>query len=146
MDSHTLPTELESNSKEECIQGRTVACLWNTYSPSIVELWYRVDSKAAWESLCFNSLSVVGRANASKWKTWQWVRFPAAGFNLHLSFSTHNKALELLFFAFEFSFCANTLCEKTVEDRECTEAHTISQLQGFDFHIAYVLTGNSLSL
>lgn len=65
---------------------------------------YRVDHKAIWESLCFNSSSVVGRANASKWKIWQWVRFPAAGFNPHLSFSTQNKALELQCFFFCFFF------------------------------------------
>lgn len=77
---------------------------------------YRVDRKAVWESLCFNSSSVAGMAHASKWKTWQWVRFPTAGFNLHVSFSAQNKALELLFFGFfgfEFSFCVKKKQLKT---------------------------------
>jgi len=38
--------------------------------------------------------------------------------SISTSFSDQNKALELLFFTFEFYFCANTLCGKTVEDYE----------------------------
>lgn len=69
MDPHSLATEFELNPRNECIQGRTVACLLNTCSPS-QELY--TEHKTEWTgkpSEKVYSPSVVKKANASKWKT-----------------------------------------------------------------------------
>ncbi len=103
--------------KKSAIKGEQLPVYWihTVLCRALHRTQYRVDCRAIGESLCFNSSSVVGRANASKWKTWQWVRFPAAGFNLHVSFSAQNKALELqlVFFVVVFFLLLSFLSVQT---------------------------------